>query len=71
MKVVRGQEANLKSSKRFYGGSKSNLKAGAGFSNIHARNHENHENQAKSINTMKTYENHENLWKSMKINENL
>ena len=38
MKVLRGQEASLESSKSFYKGSRLSLKGGARFSKIHARN---------------------------------
>ena len=55
MKVLKGQDANLKSSKGFYRGSRSTLKGGARLSNIHAP---------------RFLEIYKNLWKCKKIYTN-
>ena len=61
MKVVRGQEASVESSKGFYKGSGSYLKA----LNTHAlKSVENHKDLWKYLQSMKI---DEKLWKAMKI----
>ena len=55
MKVFRGQEASLESSRVFYKGSKSNLAIG----------------KIMTPDAQKSIEIFENVWKPMRINENL